>query len=227
MIMDEMRFFAWLDGELPADEAAEVAALVAADLELQRKADAHRAMQAKLANAFAPIARAPVALPEAEVVDLAAARERRRAIPSVMQWGAIAATLMVGIVTGTMIARPTPSPIAEQQGALVASASLGDALNKRLASTQDDDGPRIGLTFRDKEGSICRSFHDGAAQGLACRDGDEWRLRGLVQGLTEPTGDYRMATGDDPAIAALISDAMAGDPFDAVQEKAAKDAGWR
>ena len=36
-----------------------------------------------------------------------------------------------------------------------------------------------------------------------------------------------MAAGTDPKLAALIDSTIAGDAFDAVQEKSARDRGWR
>ena len=227
MIMDDERFFAWLDGELDLEAAARVAAEVAADPDLRAKADAHRAMQARLRSAFEPLM-APPRVAE-KVVDLSAARARRlerRALPSLSQWAAIAATLVVGIVTGTMVGG-SPSKVRTDAGQLVAGGELDRALDMRLASAPDASGPRIGLTFRDTAGSICRSFTDGAAQGLACRDGDRWALRGLVQGGNAGSGDYRMAAGVDPALASLIEARMAGEPFDAAAEQKALSEGWR
>ena len=61
MVSDET-FFAWLDGELNAAEAARVAAEVAADRRLSAMAEEHRAMQARLKGAFDPVLDAP--LPE-------------------------------------------------------------------------------------------------------------------------------------------------------------------
>src|SRR5207253_1262297 len=86
MVTDE-NFFAWLDGELDPAEAARVGAEVAADEELARRAAQHRAMQARLTGAFNGVLDMPVpadldaalAKPEAEVVDLAAARRSREA----------------------------------------------------------------------------------------------------------------------------------------------------
>ena len=228
MIMDDEQFFAWLDGELDAEAAAKVAATVAADPDLQAKAAAHRAMQARLRSAFEPALAPP---PVAEnVVDLAAARARqsqRRTLPSMVQWAAIAATLVVGIVTGTMIGGEPQSPVRNDSGQLVAAGPLDRALDTRLASAPDASGPRIGLTFRDKAGSICRSFSDGAAQGLACHVDDRWELRGLLQGGNPGSGDFRMAAGIDPALATLIDARMAGEPFDAAAEQKALSEGWR
>ncbi|HEV2044737.1 MAG TPA: anti-sigma factor, partial [Sphingomicrobium sp.] len=102
-----------------------------------------------------------------------------------------------------------------------------DALNRRLASAPSAAGPRIGLTYRDQAGSICRSFSDGSAQGLACRAGNDWRIRGLFQGADGQTGEYRMAAGADPALSALIDSTISGEPFDATAERKALTQGWR
>ena len=228
MIMNDELFFAWLDDELDPEAAAKVAAEVAADPDLRAKAAAHRSMLARLRSAFEPVMAAP---PVAEnVVDLAAARARqpqRRVLPSMTQWAAIAATLVVGIVTGTMISGGSPLSVRNDAGQLVAAGQLDRALDTRLAIAPDGSGPRIGLTFRDEAGTICRSFTDGTAQGLACRDGDRWALRGLVQGGNAGSGDYRMAAGIDPALAAMIDARMAGEPFDAAAEQKALSEGWR
>ena len=50
---------------------------------------------------------------------------------------------------------------------------------------------------------------------------------GLFAAPEGQNGNYRMAAGMDPNLAALVDSAMAGDAFDAAAEKAAKDKGWR
>ena len=235
MTMDDELFFAWLDGELDAEAASKVAAQVAADPALQRKADQHRSMQERLRSAFEPVleAQPPAShVTDAEagnLIDLAAARSRRseRALPTITQWAAIAATLVVGIVTGTMIGGSGDSSVRTRSGHLIASGELDRALDRRLASAPAASGARIGLTFRDQAGSICRSFTDGAAQGLACRDGDEWAIRGLVQGADSGSGEFRMAAGVDPTLSALIGSRIAGEPFDSAAERKALAGGWR
>ena len=236
MIMNDELFFAWLDGELDAEAASEVAAQVAADPALLRKAAAHQALKARLQEAFSPIAGAPIsdAIRESTargtIVDLAAARERkspRFGLPAAAQWMAMAATLVVGLVTGSMLDGGSSTPVRSESGYILASSELEDALDARLASVPAATGPRIGLTFRDQAGSICRSFSDGSAEGLACRAGNGWRIRGLFQGANGPTGEFRMAAGADPALAALIDSTISGDPFDAAAERRALTEGWR
>lgn len=235
--MDDETFFAWLDGELEPAEAARIGALVAADPELTRRAAEHRALSGRLRAAFDPIATAPVpdailaVRPrQAEVVDLAAARNRRqpRSIPVGAQWAAMAATLAIGVVTGAMIGGGgAAGPVTREAGRLVAAGELESALYTRLASAPAEEGPRIGLTFRNSAGEICRTFTDEASSGLACRESGDWRIRGLLQGEGGGEGEFRMASGPDPRLAALVDEAIAGEPFDAEAERRAKESGWR
>jgi hypothetical protein len=231
MIEDE-KFFAWLDGELGPAEAAEMEAKVAADPELARLAEQHRALGGQLRGAFDPVAAAPVpdrlnaALhPPAEVIDFAAAK-RRRSMPSLPQWAAMAATLAVGVFVGTMVPQRSGAPVAVQGGKLYAAAALNQALDAQLASAPAGD-VRIGLTFRDQAGEICRTFTQKAASGLACRNGGRWQLKGLFAAPEGQAADYRMAAGMDPNLAALVDSSMAGAPFDATAEKAAREKNWR
>ncbi len=86
---------------------------------------------------------------------------------------------------------------------------------------------RVGLTFRDRAGAICRSFSGAEGSGLACREGDDWRVDGLFGTSPNASTDYRMAAGEDPRLAALIDEKIAGEPFDPAAEKAALEKRWR
>jgi hypothetical protein len=235
---DDEQFFAWLDGELGADEAARVHERVAADPHLSRLASEHRAMQAQLGQAFDSILDAPV--PDrlnasvrpsgAEIIEFAA--EKRSGVlarwPTTVQWSAMAATLALGVVAGTVVSQRRDSgPVQFDHGGLYAAGALGRALDTQLASAPSGD-LRIGLTFRDKAGTICRSFSQPQGSGLACRAKDErWQLRGLFGAPDGQAAEYRMAAGMDPSLAALIDTTIAGEPLDGAQERAVKEARWR
>lgn len=228
---EDEKFFAWLDGELSASEAAEVEARVAADPDLARRADRHRAFGARLHRAFDPIAAAPLPQrfaarpqPHDNVADFNAAK-RRRALPARPAWTAVAAILAVGILLGTFVPRSGSDPVRIQDGALYAAASLDKALDTELASAPSGD-VRIGLTYRAQSGEICRTFTSSAASGLACRKGDRWRLRGLFAAPEGQATDYRMAAGMDPNLASLVDSTMAGEPFDPAHEAMEQRRRW-
>jgi hypothetical protein len=236
MVSDET-FFAWLDGELDPNEAARVEAEVAADARLSAMAAEHRSMQARLKGAFDTVAEAPVpnamlaavrTPPKAEVIDLAQARKQRRSSwPSVPQWGAMAATLAIGVFIGTVVAHQRgDAPVEVQDGKLYVASALDRALDTQLASAPSGD-VRIGMTFRDQAGAVCRTFTSSASSGLACRDKGRWQVRGLFAAPEGQASDYRMAAGMDPNLAALVDSTMSGEAFDAAQERSAKEKGWR
>ena len=229
---EDEKFFAWLDGELGPADAAEMEARVAADPELARLAAQHRALGSQLRSAFDPVAEAPVperlqavVRPTAQVIDFGAAK-RSRSMPALAQWAAMAATLAIGIVVGTRVPQETAAPVQVEAGKLYAAASLNRALDSELASAPTGD-VRIGITYRDNAGEICRTFTASAGSGLACRNGSRWQMKGLFAAPEGQGSDYRMAAGMDPNLAALVDSTMAGAPFDAAEEKAAKAKGWK
>lgn len=235
MVSDE-KFFAWLDGELNSEEMRAVEAEVARDPELKQRAEAHRAMEGRLRGAFAGIAERPVPAgiaalaADQKVASIAGARDRqlaRSGMPVWQQAAAMAATLALGIFVGGNLGGEASAPVAYGGGQLVAAAALDDALTVQLASAPADHGPRIGMSFRNQEGEICRTFTDSDASGLACRSGDDWRIEGLFQVPEGQSSDYRMAAGPDPRLMELADAIMVGEPLDGPSEAKAKERGWR
>jgi hypothetical protein len=235
MTTADEKFFAWLDGELAPDEAAKVEAEVAANSDLAQLAKQHRAMQAQLKGAFDSILDAPVPenlqrpahRKEAQVVDFAAAKRARdqRNWGSPAQWLAMAATLVIGVFVGTAMPQRNSAPLEVRDGRIYAASVLNTALDEQLASAPAGE-VRIGMTFRDHSGAICRTFTDPQASGLACKDKQRWQLRGLFAAPEGQGSSYRMAGGMDPNLAALVDSTMAGEPFDSGEEKAAKLRHW-
>lgn len=229
---DDEKFFAWLDGELGPAEAAEMDAKVAADPALQRLAEQHRTLGSQLKGAFDPVieAQVPEALqaalrPRGQVIDFASAK-RTRSLPAVAQWTAMAATLAIGIFIGTRVPQESGAPVQAEAGKLYAAASLNQALETELASSPTGD-VRIGITYRDNAGEICRTFTAPAGSGLACRNSGRWQMKGLFAAPEGQGSDYRMAAGMDPNLAALVDSSIAGEAFDEAAEKAALAKGWR
>ena len=239
-MIDEATLFAYLDGELGPEDARAVEAALAEDPALRSTYEEHRALRDRLRGGFATLLDEPVpprlvaaVRPSARIIDLAEVRARKAvSVPrtSHTPWRAIAAALVAGLFGGYLLnAGPSSGPVVEKSGRMIASAPLARALDSQLASAGAVPGPiRVRLTFRNRDGAICRSFDGQAASGVACRAPEGWQVRGL---FGNPSGgapsDYRMASAGNPQLMALVDGMIAGDPFDAAQEQAAKAAGWK
>ena len=235
MTVDLQTLIAFVDGELSEIERAEVERAIAADPALRAQLETQQRLRARISAAFDPIAHSPaparlVAAVQSSkqeaasnVVSLTA---RRRW--SVREWGAMAASLAAGLIVGIGVLRPQPV-VSTDNATLVASGPLYSALDTQLAS--DTGRPvRIGITYRNRDGAVCRTFAMNAAhmQGLACRAAALWRLEIVTRDQGMQGGDLRTAgTEIDPAILAAAQASMKNDPFDAAAERQARDAHWR
>jgi hypothetical protein len=112
-------------------------------------------------------------------------------------------------------------------GGLAARGDVARALTTGLAA---DQGPvKVGLTLKTADGRYCRTFQSAPDHlaGLACREGDGWRVRTLAAFAPAPAGAYRQAASDTPPEVLAAVDALASEPLDAAAERAARDRGWR
>jgi hypothetical protein len=229
---------AYVDGELDAGTRAEIEAAAAAQPQLAEAIDRHRATREALRQAYAPILEEPVpsrlldALAPGASGHTSAAvtplpvRARRWSWP---EWGAMAATLLLGALVGAAL-RTAPAPILERHAdGLFAAGELSEALSTQLAR---DAAPgaefRPGLSFRALTGEYCRTFAVGGSVGLACRDPERWRIDMLATGPETGIEGYRLAGVELPgAILEAIEARIDGDPLDAAGEVAARDRAWR
>jgi hypothetical protein len=162
--------------------------------------------------------------------------ERARGGWSWPQWGAIAASIVLGIVIGQSFVR-SPRPwlgqIGSDAGRLVAQAGLDDALTNQLASEQPRSAPvQIGVSFRGKGGEVCRTFtirEPDALGGLACRETGSWSVRVLARAEAQGASEsYRQAGSELPAaVRAVVEAQIADEPFDSAAEAAARKSGWK
>lgn len=226
--IDEAMLVAFADGELDEVNRRRVERAVAQDPALGRRVEAHRALRAKLAGHYAPVAQEPVPdrlralLEESERVVPMARPERRRG--GWAMGGAIAASLVLGLAIGHMSGGQA-GPVGVRGGVMVAQGDLARALDTQLASAQEGAPIRIGLSFRRKGGGWCRSF-DGQIAGVACREGQGWQVQQALPGAGAGT-DYRQASSADARIMATVDALMDGVPADAQGERAAQAKGWR
>ena len=236
---------AFADGELdePTRRAVELA--IRNDPALAAKVAQHRALRADVFGAFAPTLDEPVpprlkdAVTQGKVVQLDAVRAaRREAVAkrhwSWPEWGAIAATLVVGVLAGSLGLKGVQgdaqlATVVGADGTLVAQGVLATALNQQLASAPPADPHiKLGVSFVAKDGGYCRSFMLGAAAGLACRNGSEWKIPVIAEGAPGAAGAYRQAgSAMPPAVLDAIDQRIAGQALDAKAEQAAAQQGWK
>lgn len=230
MKFDSATVAAFVDGELDDLTAHRVAREVEGDAALAAEVARHRALKAQLAAHYAPVADEPVPerlrallTPDAAIdTSLGRRRETKRSRFAPVHWGAIAASLLLGLAVGTKPWMPA-ADVTSAGGALVASGPLARALDTQLASNQPADAAiRIGLSFRDRGGRYCRSFEGRELSGIGCRDDAGWTLERTMRG--QDGADYRQASSGELAAAAAAM--MDGGPLDAAAERAARGSGW-
>jgi len=248
--LDDETLMAYADGELDAARRAEIAAALAADPALAARVEKHRAMRASVSSAFAPVladpvperlraaamgSAAPVAAAErarGNVVRFPSRGSRAPATPwRAREWLAMAASVLLGVAISWRAFSPTsPETITASNGALVARGELAAALEGQLASNQANDAAvKIGLTFKARDGSYCRTFAlaAGGTSGLACRANGEWQIP-VTASADAAGGDIRQAAGSiPPAVLQAIEARIAGDVLTAPDEGKARDAGWK
>lgn len=233
-MIDDKTLLAYADGELEAGRAAWVERMLAEDPALAAKLEQHRRLGARLRAAYDPILNEPVperlartARGEGTVISLAEARAAHQATSGpARDWrvgGLIAAGLVAALMVGQALWTPQTGPVMEQAGRLVASGDLGRALDTQLSG--GGSAIRVQLTFRDRAGSVCRSFTGSVAGGVACRENGRWALEALFPGERQ-AGNYRMAASGDPRVLRTVTDTISGEPFDASQERAAQARHW-
>jgi negative regulator of sigma E activity len=233
--ISEETLMAYADGELAGAEREAVEQALASDPDARALLEEHRRLRSRLTGHYGPVAQEEVpgrllALLGAEkpegVVSLSAARKNKRAAPALWQrYGAIAASLAVGIVAGQLISAGGEGPIAAQSNTLVAQGSLATALETQLASAQQaNSATRIGLTFQNRQGRVCRTFDASALSGLACKSDGDWQVL-LAVAAKRQDSEFRQA--GSPAVFEAAQAMMGGPPLNAEGERKAMAAGWK
>lgn len=226
--IDEAMLIALVDGELDEVNRRRVERAVADDPVLAQRLNMHRQLRERLSGHYAPVAQEPIperlrALLEngGTVTPLVRPRSRWQGWAGA---SAIAASLVLGLCIGRF-SGGEDGPVAMQGGVMVAQGALADALDTQLASAQQGDRLRIGLSFRRKGGGWCRSF-DGAMAGVACREGKDWQVQQILPGAG-PEMPYRQASSADARVMVTVDALIDGAPLDATGERAAQINGWR
>lgn len=159
------------------------------------------------------------------------------------QWGALAATLLVGIFVGRF-GLPLPEGESSLLGIAPGNGGVLSAQGKLARALTDLDagaagsGIEIGSSFVSKEGGYCRSFAlAGTARaqltGLACRSGSVWNVAVIsddpmsFDAIASADGHRAAGAAMPAAIGAAIEQRIAGSALDASAARDALRRGWR
>ena len=240
---------AFADGELDAGMRHQVELAMRVDPVLAAKVEQHILLRRDVFRAFARTLDEPVpqrlrqATTSPKVVHLDSVRMARKPVAVEMphrwswpEWGALAATLVVGVLVGMLgfsgAQDEATFASAGSNGALAARGKLEAALTRQLASAAPAAGAAvtIGVSFVAKDGQYCRTFAVGAAAGLACRAGSQWNIPLLAEGAAgagAAAGAYRQAgSAMPPAVLDAVDARAIGPSLDARAEQAAAQRGW-
>lgn len=218
----EQRLAAWLDGAMAPGDAAAFEAELAQNPELASRAEAWRANDAAIRQAFAPLAKDPIdpALLHGLGLSRPAAndnapwwRRRRR-----MLGGGLAASLVAVL----LYAMPSRDEVDALSLALETTPSLQQV---RLADGQVIEPV---LTVRAADGRWCREYRGGGAIALACRTDGRWSPVATARagGPDRGGGEYATAGGEGAALDTAYRAIGASDPVAAGQEADLIAGGW-
>ncbi|MDE2161704.1 MAG: hypothetical protein KGL29_02340 [Alphaproteobacteria bacterium] len=239
---------AFIDGELSMEDMQKMKESLAQRPDLATYVEQQMLLQARLSDTFAPLMDEAVPQYLRDAVMSApismryriAARLRAMADNVVSVQFALrslvpaAAALACGLLIGMSYERGTQSGLQTlPTGQIIAQGVLASALTNQLASAGvPASGPRIGVSFQNRTGQDCRTFSlpgsRASTSGVACRQGADWIVAALAKAPGETRGAYQQAgTEMPPLIRNAVNAMIAGEAFDAVRERAARDRGWK
>lgn len=231
---------AFIDGELTPEEMTRFAAILAERAELKAYVDAQITLRNRLSDSFAPLMAEPIPdrLQHALRASTPSWRARIGEYLSLNVAVPAAASLAFGLIIGIAIERSAQTSLpfvrSSSSGELLAQGELAGALSEQLASSdQRGQRVRIGISFRNRNGLDCRTFEwlgtTTASSGVACHTRGDWAVAALAATM-RPANDrspYQMAGAAMPdAIRNTVNDMIAGAPYDAAAERAARAARW-
>ena len=232
MDWDDELIAAYADGEMHSLVQDRFDEALARDDDLRERVEREKMLRARLGSHFDPVLDEPVpealremleAPPRAEVVSIETARQRR-GLPS-RAWisAAMAASLAVGLFGGQYL-----SGAGGISTLPTADGALAEALDTQLASAPEAaSATRIGTTFRDGDGRLCRTFDGAEVAGFACRDGGAWQIEMLAPGSGRQDAGYQQATSGSTLVLQAAQERMAGEPVGEEEERRLRDSGWR
>lgn len=242
---------AYLDGELPEEQASGLAERLAREPRLRSRLEALRGADDATRAVFANLDEVPI---PASVLGLFDAGSRkatadivpfpRRIVQSFTSMP-VAIAASVALLAGFLVRdflRDTPEPsghfdlyearVIDRETGLHDLLEHGISAEKRVLSNAASG--RVLLTFEDGSGDFCRQLEieagERSGQGVACRRGRNWQIEAFAfTGPRSAAGAYRMASGETPKAIESTIDALIGrgDPLGPDEEKLIISNSWK
>lgn len=241
---DIEQLMAYADGELDAQMAKQVEQQLQDDPEGQAIVQRFRQTRAQLATGLDSLLDEPVPQhlidairrhpgpPVASAAPAPTHSNARAAANDRWYWPSLATAASVALVAGLL----------GGQWLGGRNATGADTVAQALQTVPSGQLLRVGGTqvmplasFVSEEGFVCREFEQAAggraAHGIACRDGQQWVTRllldqGPAQSIEAPPPAFATASGEADAMGAMVESLRLGQAFTPDQEDQALKNGW-
>jgi hypothetical protein len=251
MKFSEETLMAYVDGEADTAQRAAIEQALAQDPQLAERIARQRGLRNQLAAAFGGVIDEPVPArlterahnaPAGGIVLAGSSRwlgaaRRRTQSWSWPEWGALAASLLIGV----LISRPwlstsdtASAQLATVDGKVLAQGELASHLSVGSGGSIDPQSKiSLGLSYLAKSGNYCRTFGlpgSNPMAGIACREGAQWRVQALLPTRREGESSepqYRQAGSPLPPAVLEIVEAQSTAELDAEEETAVRARGWQ
>ena len=249
---DDIALCAYIDGELPDDEARTLKARLLKEPDLARRLETLRGADNGVLQLYAAIDKRPMPKAVLDMLGQSGPETQgsnviafpKRGVQQFFQLPvAIAASvaLLAGFLVANLFEESNPGGF-DQNGLYAGAVATGSELHLLLEEGISTDVQTLAngqraellLTFQDRDGDYCRQLRiDGVGapvQGVACRRGSAWQVEAAsIAGKRAPDGSYQQASGDTPDAIDSAIDGLIGSapPLDTEDEKALISNTWR
>ena len=248
---DDELLSAYIDGELPPDDAAALVERMASEPALVRRLEAMRSGDAAVRAVYEKLDQEP--LPEGVTQLLSTAGDaplkdrvvafRGRGMPRFVNWP-VAVAAGVALVAGFLALRqmqevPQLGPVdALVAGEFDTDGEILDLLEHGISGRPEvvaDTGEmRVILSFESESGTYCRQLYvtdvGQSAHGVACKGRSGWELEAVAPGAPgTPGAQFQAAAGDAPAAVSSAVENLIGprDPLSVEEEMSLISTAWK
>lgn len=248
---DDELLCAYIDGELPPDDAAALVERLAREPVLVQRLEAMRSGDEAVRAVYKDLDEMPLPDGVSKLLDIGDDKAAQSNVVTLPARGvrrfanvqfAIAASVV--LIVGILAIRQMPGDLGVQPAdALVAGQiDAGSEVYDLLEGGASGQPQRLGdaaegqiiLSFESEGGDYCRQLYvaqaDRVVHGVACRDASGWRVEAVAPGSSvSPGGEFQTAATATPEAVSAVVDGLIGanDLLSAEEEKALISNAWK